>query len=389
VNDAPSIQGPSQRLPAAGSRSTPRLASIDVLRAAAIAVMVVVHFVENLSGAYDGGSGRFVGVHHAWWLPTGFAAPTFALLSGVSYRLWLEGQWRRSVPDSMISRRTLRRGCFLVVLGLVFNVAIWLPEDIFNWDILTLIGVGLLALDAARRMPTALVLAAAGATVAIAPVLRTLADYPASWTAGYFDYDFTVADVVLGWLVTGYFPVFPWLAYPLTGFAVAGSLLPGAVAPGPDPVLPPAVVRGASAVGVAVAAGLVVAASERRVWTMFPASTAYVLGTLGGVSLAIAALHWWIDGQSGRWPTLVAWATPLSRHALSIYLLHHAVHIWPLWLWSLATTGEPTALWQVALPPAVSLALAIVFLAVAAVLFRQIDRRRWPAAESLMRSWCD
>jgi uncharacterized membrane protein YeiB len=148
-------------------------------------------------------------------------------------------------------------------------------------------------------------------------------------------------------------------------------------------------VRGAAAVGVAVAAGLVVAAGDRRVWTMFPASTAYVLGTLGGVSLAIAAVHRWIDRPPGRWPAVVDWATPLSRHALSIYLLHHAVHLWPLWLWSLATTGEPTALWQLALPPAVALALAVVFLAVAAVLFRQIDRRRWPAAESLMRRWCD
>jgi uncharacterized membrane protein len=389
VNAAPPIPGPTPSRPAAGPGSAPRLASIDVLRAAAIVVMVAVHFVENLAGAYDDGSGRFVGVHHVWWLPTGFAAPTFALLSGVSYRLWLDGQWRRGVPDDVVSRRTLRRGWFLVGLGLVFNVAIWLPEEIFNWDILTLIGVGLLTLDVARRMPTAVVLMAAAATVAVAPALRTLADYPAFWTEGYFDYDFTVADVVLGWLATGYFPVFPWLAFPLTGFAVAGSLLPGAVAPGPERASSPAVVRGAAAVGVAVAAGLVVAAGDRRVWTMFPASTAYVLGTLGGVSLAIAAVHRWIDRPPGRWPAVVDWATPLSRHALSIYLLHHAVHLWPLWLWSLATTGEPTALWQLALPPAVALALAVVFLAVAAVLFRQIDRRRWPAAESLMRRWCD
>ena len=367
----------------------PRLASIDVLRAAAIVVMVVVHFVENLSGAYDDGSGRFVGVHDAWWLPTGFAAPTFALLSGVSYRLWLEGQWRRGVSAATVSRRTLGRGCFLVVLGLVFNVAIWLPEDVFNWDILTFLGCGFLALDVARRTPTLVVLGTAAAVVAIAPTLRELADYPAFWTSGAFDYDFTVPDILLGWLVTGYFPLVPWLAYPLVGYAIAGSLLPGSCDPDPDGTLPPALARGGAAVLVAVATALVAAAPGGRDWTMFPASTAYVLGTLGGVGLALAAAHRWIDGPGHRSRTLVAWAGPLSRHSLSIYLLHHAVHVWPLWIWSLATTGRATALWQVALPPAVAVGLAVTFMLGAAVVFREIDRRRLPAVESLMRRVCD
>lgn len=369
--------------------AAPRLASIDLLRAAAIVVMVAVHFVENLSGAYDDGSGRFIGVHDAWWLPTGFAAPTFALLSGVSYRLWLEGQWRRGVPDATVSRRTLGRGWFLIVVGLVFNVAIWLPEDIFNWDILTLLGCGLLALDVARRMPTLVVLGTAAAVVAVAPALRELADYPAFWTSGAFDYDFTLPDVLLGWLVTGYFPIFPWLAYPLTGYAIAGSLLPGSCRPEPDHVLPTALVRGGAAALVVVSTLLVVAASGRRVWTMFPPSTAYVLGTLGGVSLAVAAVHRWLDGPVPRGRTLVDWAGPLSRHSLSIYLLHHAVHVWPLWIWGLATTGRATALWQVAVSPAVAVGLAVAFMLAAAVVFREVDRRRLPAVESLMRTLCD
>jgi len=377
-----------------------RLASLDLLRAAAIVVMVIVHFVENLAGAYDGGAGRFVGVHHAWWLPTGFAAPTFALLSGLSYRLWLDGQWRRGVRAETISRRTIRRGLFLIGLGFAFNVAVWLPEDVFNWDILTLIGVGLLALDAARRMPAALVLATAVAIVALAPGLRTLADYPAFWRDGSFDYDFTLTDVVLGWLVTGYFPLFPWLAYPLVGFAAAAALLPGVVAPEPEPPPPANVVLAAAAAGVVAACGLVAAAVMplpdgvaavlgTRIWTMFPASTAYVLGTLGGVMLAVAIAHRWADGPDEHRSPLIGWCTPLSRHALSIYLLHHVVHLWPLWLWSLATTGEPTALWQTALPPATALGLAIAFLLAAAALFRHVDRRGLPTAESLMRWLCD
>ncbi len=102
---------------------------------------------------------------------------------------------------------------------------IWLPEDVFNWDILTLIGCGLICLEALRRAPDAVILLAAAAIVAVAPAMRVVADYPSYWTAGFYDYEFTVADVMLGWLVTGYFPIFPWLAYPLAGYALAPRLL--------------------------------------------------------------------------------------------------------------------------------------------------------------------
>ena len=52
-----------------------RQPSIDVLRAVAIVLMVTVHFVENLSGAYGADGGPLLGAYRYWWLPTGFAAP--------------------------------------------------------------------------------------------------------------------------------------------------------------------------------------------------------------------------------------------------------------------------------------------------------------------------
>jgi hypothetical protein len=72
-----------------------------------------------------------------------------------------------------------------------------------------------------------------------------------------------------------------------------------------------------------------------------------------------------------------------------MYLLHHVVHVWPLWAWGAATSGATTALWQAAMPPAASLTLAAGFLVTAAWLFRWIDQRRAPSAESLMRWVCD
>ena len=62
-----------------------RYSSIDILRTFAIFVMVLVHFGENLSGY----TSPF----------TGFGAPLFAFLSGVSYRLWMIGQESRGTED--------------------------------------------------------------------------------------------------------------------------------------------------------------------------------------------------------------------------------------------------------------------------------------------------
>jgi uncharacterized membrane protein len=364
-----------------------RQRSVDLLRVLAIGLMVVVHFAENLSGWYGGAGGTFAGVHRTWWLPTGFAAPTFTFLSGLSYRLWLEAQRERDVSEETISKRTVRRGLFLIGLGFAFNVLVWLPEDVFNWDILTLIGGGLLVLGVARWLPDPAILFAAAVIVAVSPALRVAAGYDAFWTEGYFDYDFTIADVTLGWLVTGYFPMFPWLAFPLAGYALAPRLLAGGRS-GPL----------AAAGLVALAAALIVAwpglpaaitGAASRAWAMFPATTAYVLSTLGGVMLALVITHRLLDGDPtcGGW--LMTWAAPLSRHALSVYLLHHLVHVWPLWAAGLVTTGEATSLWQMAMPVGWAIGLAAAFLVAAAVGFRWVDRHRLPSAESLMRWLCD
>ncbi|MFM8414117.1 MAG: heparan-alpha-glucosaminide N-acetyltransferase domain-containing protein [Planctomycetota bacterium] len=364
-----------------------RQRSIDFLRGVAIALMVLVHFAENLSGWYGGAGGPFVGVHRTWWLPTGFAAPIFTFLSGLSYRLWADLQRERGRSDDWIAKSSVRRGLFLIGLGFAFNVLIWLPEDVFNWDILTLIGGGLLVLAAARWVPDPAIAFSAAVVVAVAPALRVAADYMAFWTGGFFDYEFTLADVTLGWLVTGYFPVFPWLAFPLAGYALGPSMLAGsrtaflaagglvAAALGlmvSWPVLPP-----------------VVTGDAVRVWSMFPPSTAYVLGTLGTVMLALAMAHRLLDEHADRGRLLMDWLAPLSRHALSIYLLHHAVHVWPLWAAGLASEGKVSSLWQVAMPVGWAVALAGGFLVAAAVLFRWVDRQGLPSPESLMRWLCD
>jgi uncharacterized membrane protein len=369
-------------------RPQTRLASIDVLRTIAIVLMTLVHFVENLAGSWGVDDGAFIGANRYWWMPTGFAAPTFTFLSGVSYRLWADAQRARGRPDAELSKITVRRGLFLILLGFVFNVLVWMPEDVFNWDILTLIGIATLALDVARRVPRAVTLTACGLIVSLAPPLRVLADYSTAWSSGFFEYDFVFGDVVLGCLVTGYFPVFPWLALPLAGFVAAPLIYGG------QPALRPFLIGGSL---IAAAAGLMVArplvpmqlVTTDRLWSMFPPTTPYIFGTVGGVIVLAGLLHRFLDGSSIGGSRLLRVAGAMSRHSLSLYILHHVAHVWPLWVVGFVTAGDATALWQVAMPVSTAIWWAVACLCVMAWLAERMDRPGSLSAESLLRWLCE
>ena len=96
------------------------------------------------------------------------------------------------------------------------------------------------------------------------------------------------------------------------------------------------------------------------------------------------AMEGFFQGQlAASWPAHCC--RVMSRHSLSLYLLHHVVHIWPLWIYGLATSGAPTVYWRTLLPVPVAVTLAVIFCLASVPLFLQIDRRGWPTVESLMR----
>ena len=366
--------------------TTNRQPSIDILRAIAIALMVVVHFVENLSGQLLESATTNSGYFSLWLLPTGFAAPIFTFLSGTSHRIWLETQIKRGGDDEAINKSTARRGLFLIGLGFVFNVLVWFPEETFNWDVLTLIGISTLAIGLLRSSPDGVVLLAACLIAILARPLQDVSGFSEYWTNGYYDPDTTLTDTILGCLVNGYFPVFPWLAFPLAGYALGPTIFhPDSKTSAAKPLLLLAVV-------MMLLSGLLQFAGQssgQKPWTMFPASPAFIAGTMGFVLLAIVTTRFLIDLFPGAWISAKVWVTTLSRHSLSIYLLHHIAHLWPLWLFGIWNGQQPTEFWQNATSPAISLGLAIVFIFAAAFLFRWIDQRKVPTMETLMRWLCD
>lgn len=358
--------------------------SIDMLRTAAIVIMVQVHFVGNLSGFHNPG-------------PGGFGAPLFAFLLGVSYSLWLEGPRVCKLPDSERSKISIRRGLFLLGVGFLFNIFVWLPEDTFIWDILTFLGVGLIVLNGARKLPHSILLMMCAAVFVISPILRELTDFRAYWTNNTFDFDVTLSDVLLGFLVNGYFPVFPWIIYPLAGFMVASRLMP------PGTMCAPATLNrftwlGAGLFGAWIAVRLLGPVTPSLVqaiwldgWTMFPASVEYILGTMAIAITAFALLHRWVDRSTviSKNGHLARVCLTFGPRALTVYVLHHLVHIWPLWIFGLIRGTEPTAYWQKAMPIAISWPLAFVFLAICYYFLRWMERTGKPGMETWMRWLCD
>jgi hypothetical protein len=96
-----------------------------------------------------------------------------------------------------------------------------MPEDTFNWDVLTFLGSSLLILELLHEQPREVWLATAGSAFVIAPLLRQLARYETYWTQGWFDPEWTLSDTLIGYFATGYFPLFPWIVFPLIGASAA------------------------------------------------------------------------------------------------------------------------------------------------------------------------
>ncbi|MHC4627577.1 MAG: heparan-alpha-glucosaminide N-acetyltransferase domain-containing protein, partial [Planctomycetota bacterium] len=192
-----------------------RLVSVDVLRAIAILLMIQVHFVYNMSPR----EASTAALYDLSIVFGALPAPIFTFLAGLSLWLWLRRETALGRNELALSKVTLRRGLFLFGAGLAFAVFVWLPREVFDWDILTLIGASTLILLPMRKLPPRKLIALAILVLLVSPPLRTATDYASHWQGEEYIYTFTMRDVVLGFLLQGYFPLLPWIVFPLMGFA--------------------------------------------------------------------------------------------------------------------------------------------------------------------------
>ncbi len=199
------------------SRIGGRLDAVDWLRGLAVVLMIQTHLYDawcnaaaKATAAYSWS--RFLG---------GIPSRLFLLLVGVAMAIKFEKQLGRDVPRRDMVRGGARRGLEILVLAYLFRVQEWVLggmgsnwPDLFRVDILNCIGASMIltAFIAAPRngrpaVVTTLVVAAI--CIALGPIVGP-AHFP-DWLprplTSYFG-----GERPMSW-----FPIFPWLAWPLLG----------------------------------------------------------------------------------------------------------------------------------------------------------------------------
>jgi len=363
-----------------------RLASVDCLRAVAIICMIQVHFVGNLAPR----SGHPL-AYDISMIFGGIAAPIFSFLVGFSVFLLERNARERGRGERDVTRTLLKRGAFLFAAGLVFAAIIWTPSDLFAWDILTLLGASMVLLSGLRRLPAWSLACMALAVIAAAPVLREVFGYAAFWSDGEYVVRFDTGHIILGFLLRGYFPILPWLAYPLLGYAAGRQFHAGRNTDSRPPL--PMLLSGIVLLGAGVPGLFDLGSTSKAAdWyasalSFYPASTSYVLGTLGMICIALWLLMSLSDGGAPAKPGLVTRVSGVySRMALTAYVIHHAVHIWPLMIASVVNGHEDGwEYFEEALSVPVALVLSLAFMVVFYFVASLWEKKSWMTLEMAMR----
>jgi len=366
-----------------------RLFSVDILRATAILLMIQVHFIGNLSPRessspmlYD--ISIFLG---------SFSAPIFTFLVGLSLWLWLNKQKTIGTDGASIRRIIIRRGLFIFLIGLIFAVIIWTPEEIFGWDILTLIGLSTIIVYALRHSPSKYLIGLSLLILLIAPPLRELTSYSSHWVYGEYTYKFTVSDILLGISLHGYFPLLPWLVFPITGFCLGRDFVQRvqtntktAKSARIIPTLGIILII-LSAAGISMDKYFPIGSS----WylsplTLYPASTTYTIGKIGFMLLAFWLLQWLFDLRESSKPAGGNFITLFSKFSLTTYVIHHAVHVWPIYLLAvLNRRGDIWHFYQNTVSTPVAFGMTIVFIVIFYFALKILDTKKHLSLEGILR----
>lgn len=279
----------------------PRYHSVNFLRALGVISMVEVHLAMYLVSP-EGQSQKLYEIM-GWF--GHLAAPIFLISLGISLTLAVNGKDKGGTPVK-------KRGAALFVLGLLF-IPIW------QGSILHYMGIYLLVSYSLLGVPRPIRLVIAALLLAGAPVILQYIDYSAGWKRlGYQLADFwTVHGFLTNLLANGFFPVFPWLLYPIFG-TVLGDYLLASVRQGREKDFALGCIT-AGAVFVSVA--LVLASHFSWEISFYPTTILHVLLFLGVVLLLFGVFFRLLDIE--HQPTNIAEPILfLGRVSLSMYILH-------------------------------------------------------------------
>jgi uncharacterized membrane protein len=327
-----------------------RIISIDVLRGFALIGMVMVHFMIYFGNDAAVGTWPYFILNHVLG---DWGAACFLMLMGMSQIIS-----KKKITDyTLLFKQALLRGAYLFVVGLLMLALAWGPQQIWQWDILTLMGFATIVLFFCRFLPSWSIVAISGLVMAVTPWIRGAGDFISTWGGRFihvpviskylpgilldpakeYQVIWTPAKIVKGFLLEGYFPVLPWIVFPLIGFVIGRRIAAGKLKKD-LPFL-------AAGSIILVASGTLLALMGRTrpensiikgfiaPFSFYPDSFSMILFQLGMATLAFSILYFCYDilkKDRAKLSPLQRMYTRTSRFSLTFYFLHYQLIGWTL-----------------------------------------------------------
>lgn len=328
-----------------------RVLSIDVMRGMALMCMALVHFMIYFGDSKAANTWPHFILDHVLG---DWGAACFLTMMGMSQVLSAKKR-----TDDAVSplRKALVRGGYLFLVGLAMLALTWGPSQLWQWDILTLMGTMTVVVFFSRALPSGLILALCLLVATATPWLREGIDYASVWggqlvqvpvISEYFPgilldpgSDFkviwTARDVARGFLFTGYFPFLPWALFPLVGIVLGRRLAQGRFRDD----LPFVAIIGALFVSLGLGGAW---ASRLRPGSsaifdylaplaIYPDSFTMINFQLGMALVVFSGLYLALDvgRKEGAGNGLfVSLCVRTSQYSLTFYFLHYLLIGWPL-----------------------------------------------------------
>jgi hypothetical protein len=267
-----------------------RSAALDRLRGAALVAMVVHHLTDWLTG-----DARAVLPGWPSFVVTDVAAVAFFVAAGASLALFVASRRGRGMSRGRVAAQVLRRYGLLVPIGLALDWLLWRSPTMFG--VLEALGVCVvLGAAVAAVVPTRLLPAAAGATLAAGIVVERLAGGSGAWFARE--------------VLAGKFPVVTYLGFVLVGVAAART---GRYRDR----------RWVAGVTLAAVAATVALVAAGLVPDRYPGDVPFVVPGLAGAAVVYALAQ-------PPWPRALAALDRVVRraaaHTLGIFVAHYVVY---------------------------------------------------------------
>ena len=339
--------------PAATPARPRRIDSIDVLRAIALTGMVLCHFTVYYSSPTGAGAWIHFVMNH---ILGDLGAGMFLALMGMSQVL--SAHREQAAGGTSLRRKALIRGGFIFAVGLIMIALVWGPHELWQWDILSLMGTATLLLFAVRRLGSPWVIGLVVLIIAATPPLRAGIDFVRVWGAElapvqpissylpglYYDPPgdpkvfWTLRDIIEGYLFVGEFPLMPWLAFPLIGFVLGRRIVAGRMLADTPALTALGAALFVGGFGIALAArGEPAAAihSYLAPLSFYPTSFTLTLMQVGFVLGLFPLVYRAMDRTDrparapGAW---INYCRRLSRYSLTVYFVHYLLLAWPLWI---------------------------------------------------------